>query len=236
MAVEEVPSVVIEAARQRQLGQLVIAQRAPTRRGDLIRALAFFGIGSLVLGAMLYGAGMIWSATFLGVLALPCLVLGVVLLIYAVRVSLQRAQQYYLYAGGLVHHKGRRLHAIAWSEIARLTRRRVNVEAMSRVSMKPDDVGVKADSVIGYELALRGGGKLFLEVGNVAEDQARFCAPNWNTSAPRPTSPSPVETPDNARTEGGPQPGSPEQGAAVRSRCGGQRYAFNWGLALVKAI
>jgi hypothetical protein len=47
---------------------------------------------------------------------------------------------------------------------------------MSRVSMKPDDVGVKADSVIGYELALRGGGKLFLQVGNVAEDQARFCA------------------------------------------------------------
>jgi hypothetical protein len=30
--------------------------------------------------------------------------------------------------------------------------------------------------VIGYELALRGGGKLFLKVGNVAEDQARFCA------------------------------------------------------------
>jgi hypothetical protein len=176
MAIAGIPSVVIEAAGQRQLGQLIIAQRAPTRRGDLIRALAFFGIGSLVLGALLYGAGMTWSVRGLGVLALPCLVLGVVLLIYSVRVSLQRAQQYYLYAGGLVHHKGRRPRTIAWSEIARLTRRRVNVEAMSRIGMRPDDVGVKADSVIGYELALRGGGKLFLKVGNAAEDQAGFCA------------------------------------------------------------
>jgi hypothetical protein len=28
---------------------------------------------------------------------------------------------------------------------------------------------------------------------------------------------------------------TPEQEAALRSHCGGQRYAFNWGLALVKA-
>jgi putative transposase len=29
---------------------------------------------------------------------------------------------------------------------------------------------------------------------------------------------------------------TPEQDAALRSHCGGQRYAFNWGLALVKAV
>jgi len=29
---------------------------------------------------------------------------------------------------------------------------------------------------------------------------------------------------------------TPAQEAALRSHCGGQRYAFNWGLALVKAV
>ncbi|HYS41584.1 MAG TPA: helix-turn-helix domain-containing protein [Pseudonocardiaceae bacterium] len=29
---------------------------------------------------------------------------------------------------------------------------------------------------------------------------------------------------------------TPAQDAALRSHCGGQRYAFNWGLALVKAV
>ena len=29
---------------------------------------------------------------------------------------------------------------------------------------------------------------------------------------------------------------TPEQDAVVRSHCGGQRYAFNWGLALVTAV
>jgi hypothetical protein len=29
---------------------------------------------------------------------------------------------------------------------------------------------------------------------------------------------------------------TPEQDAVLRSHCGGQRYAFNWGLALVKAV
>ena len=28
---------------------------------------------------------------------------------------------------------------------------------------------------------------------------------------------------------------TPEQDAVLRSHCGGQRFAFNWGLALVKA-
>jgi putative transposase len=29
---------------------------------------------------------------------------------------------------------------------------------------------------------------------------------------------------------------TPEQGAVLRSHCGGQRYAVNWGLALVTAV
>ena len=29
---------------------------------------------------------------------------------------------------------------------------------------------------------------------------------------------------------------TPTQDAVLRSHCGGQRYAFNWGLALVKAV
>ena len=29
---------------------------------------------------------------------------------------------------------------------------------------------------------------------------------------------------------------TPTQEAALRSHCGGQRYAFNWGLALVTAV
>ena len=29
---------------------------------------------------------------------------------------------------------------------------------------------------------------------------------------------------------------TPEQDAVLRSHCGGQRYAFNWGLALVRAV
>ena len=29
---------------------------------------------------------------------------------------------------------------------------------------------------------------------------------------------------------------TPAQDAVLRSHCGGQRYAFNWGLALVRAV
>jgi hypothetical protein len=172
----EVPPVVTDAARQRQLGQLVLTQRAPTRRGDLIKVMMFFGIAALVLGAVLVPVSVAVDGRRLGFLALVCFALGAVLLIFAVRTSLERHQSYYLYAGGLVAHVGRRARAAAWPDIAALNRRRVDVEKMARVGIRPENLGVRPDSVIGYDIALNGGGKLFLKVGNVAEDQARFCA------------------------------------------------------------
>jgi hypothetical protein len=177
-----IPPAVAEAAARSQFGQPVIAQKAPTRRTDIIRSLIFFGVGSLVVCVGLIVASTALDMRTLGQLFILPLAIGLVCLAMAVKVSLQQSQNYYLYQGGLVYQKGRRPLPIAWPEIAGLARQRgaANLDKAGKVSgalaSTLEQQGIRRDSVLGYEVTLRTGRKLDLKVGNIVEEQARFGA------------------------------------------------------------
>lgn len=164
--VGEIPATVAEVAAQRQLGHPIMVQAAPTGRANVFRLLLVIGVGSLVLAIVLCWAAMALNSRIFFVLFLIPLAGAIVAPIYFVRVLLERAHRYYLYAGGLVYQKRSQPRAISWREIAGFVRRRAGMEFGD----------VKSDSVIGYQVVLMSGEILFLKVGNVAEDQARFCA------------------------------------------------------------
>ncbi|SDS60420.1 DUF6585 family protein [Actinoplanes derwentensis] len=113
------PPEVIQAAASRQLGALVAAQRGSNPIGNLA-----FGVGggiALILGGFLVG----WISSLidfrpLAFLACPMIVIGIIVLIYAVMALFAGFTATYLFENGLVHTKNKKIDAVAWSEVDQL--------------------------------------------------------------------------------------------------------------------
>lgn len=176
----EVPPEVVTAAAERQLGQLLDLEQSPPPR-SFAMLLLLGGIGSIIVGIGLAALAVALQdsaaglARWMGFSACPFVfAFGPVMLIWSVRTFLRGHEGYYLYAGGLVHLKRRRAQAAAWPEITAITRRRSGTELNNLKSKDGEVVSITRDSVIGYWVQPRSGGKLYFAIGNFFADHIRF--------------------------------------------------------------
>jgi hypothetical protein len=168
-----VPQPVLDAATRHRLGGFVATCHGPNN-GQASMTLLKAGPILLLVSAGLFAMGS-WTGMglFYG-LGVTVLILGVVCLLQALKFALKRRPEYFLFDAGLVERKGARAQAVGWSEIQSVTRRRTDKAAMGRIGVTPDMVGQPDDLQLGYDVRLRDGGSLFVQVGNSIPEHVRF--------------------------------------------------------------
>lgn len=170
-----VPQPVLDAATQRRLGGFVDACHGPDYGRTNVN-LVIVGVIGLVATPGLFALGPWTGLTLFFGLGSTALIIGVVCLLQALKFTLRRRPEYFLFDAGLVEQKGARAQAVLWPEIQAVTRRRVDRRAMGKIGMAPEDLGESDDLQLGYDVRLRAGGTLFVQVGNRIPDHVRFSA------------------------------------------------------------
>lgn len=129
------------------------------------------------MGALVYWAAMAADSRKLAYASLTFFcVLFPVLVAFGLKLFFRGNHGYYINEGGLVHEKNGRPRPVGWTEIAELRRRRLGPRAADFARSTPGMEMVTADTIAGYDVLPRGGGKLTIHVGGVREpDYATFC-------------------------------------------------------------
>ncbi|GAA4588784.1 hypothetical protein BJY16_008676 [Actinoplanes octamycinicus] len=113
------PDEVLQAAASRQFGRLVAGQRGSNPFGNLAFGLGG-GIALIAGGILLAWLGSLIDFRPLALLGCPLMVVGVVVLGYALAALFAGFTATYLFEQGLVHTKNKKLDAVAWSEVDQL--------------------------------------------------------------------------------------------------------------------
>lgn len=156
----EPSSAVTALATERHLGELRNA-RIVVNPGSIAKAGAVVGVPSVVLAAV--GLTKTGFLGVLGLLGIVGVVVALVILAYAIKTWLAGADDWYLYANGIVARRHRRLQAITWSEVSSVTRRRMGHMASRRGAL------INPETLRGYQLSLKDGTDLFLTASDVLD-------------------------------------------------------------------
>jgi hypothetical protein len=160
-----VPPPVAALAAEHDLGRLRNARILPDV-GAIFRPAAVLGVPSLVLVAV--GITRTGVLGVLGLVGLVGVVLALIVAAYATKTWIAGADDWYLYAEGIVAAQRRRLRPITWPEVASLARQRMGRRARRRATI------ITPDTLRGYRMTLKDGTSTFLTVGDFFEDGKRF--------------------------------------------------------------
>ncbi|GAA2687398.1 DUF6585 family protein [Actinoplanes palleronii] len=113
------PDEVLQAAASRQFGSLIAGQRGTNPFGNLAFGLGG-GIALIAGGALVAWVGSLIDFRPLALLACPMIVIGLVVIVYAVMALAAGFTATYLFENGLVHTKNKKVDAVAWTEVDEL--------------------------------------------------------------------------------------------------------------------
>lgn len=159
------PAEVAAAAHQWQMGELHDA-RVVAGAGAIAKpGVAIVAVSLVVAVVGLRQTGIVG---FIGLLAAFGVMVGLITLAYALKTALVGGDDWYLYTGGVVDARRRRVRAIPWSEVTGIERKRMgNKVSRHGGLMNPDTVGA-------YVLSLRDGSRVHLTAHEVFDDGARL--------------------------------------------------------------
>ncbi|WP_214401282.1 hypothetical protein [Pseudonocardia lacus] len=162
--IDEVPLPVLDAARERQLGELVIAADGMDNKleGGCLIVLAVLAAGISAAALLLGTAIPFLDLRMMLAIGIAMAVLAVLGVVRGVLSMLASRPAYFLFTGGLVQRKGRGQWAVAWPDVRTITVRSSSIgEIVTRT---------------GFQLKLADGKSRPVRIGDHLPDQKAFTA------------------------------------------------------------